>query len=409
MADTKISALAALLGVNVASGDRLVIVDVSDTSMAASGTDHYITADELATALIGGTTGESIIRQNSLDQLSPPAANLSMNSKRLTTLADPVNPQDGETLAHTAATYQLLDPDLTALAQGGGWLLDTGIWKFASAGTATTAAQFAVATDETTRLTPGTKVSWNDGSVKYGVIGSSSFLPAAPITSVTTDVSANTFGKTAHGLANGTAVIPTGMVTTTGITNGTIYYVVSTAANTFQLALTVGGSAIDLTGSNDSAVVTITGATLASLLITDDYTITNATISAPRYSYAVNPQAFPSGFNWTPTLVGWSANPTTTANRWTAVGRLCMITISQGANGTSNATGHTASLPVSSSGLVSPAVAFRGVDNGTTQTGVATVSALTPTVVNLACIIATGVNTNSGNNRVIGCQISYEF
>lgn len=51
MADTKITDLASLTGASVASTDELVIVDVSDTSMAASGTDKSITAAELATAI----------------------------------------------------------------------------------------------------------------------------------------------------------------------------------------------------------------------------------------------------------------------------------------------------------------------------------------------------------------------
>jgi hypothetical protein len=51
MADTKLSDLAALTGAGSASGDLFLAVDVSDTSMAASGTDKKITRDELAIAL----------------------------------------------------------------------------------------------------------------------------------------------------------------------------------------------------------------------------------------------------------------------------------------------------------------------------------------------------------------------
>lgn len=47
MADTKISGFAALT--TPASGDLLVIVDVSDTSMAASGTNKKITYADLVT------------------------------------------------------------------------------------------------------------------------------------------------------------------------------------------------------------------------------------------------------------------------------------------------------------------------------------------------------------------------
>jgi surface protein len=67
-----------------------------------------------------------------------------------------------------------------------------------------------------------------------------------------TDVTANTFTLTNHGLTNGKRVSFTNLSGTTGISNWTIYFVVSATANTFQVALTDGGSAIDLTGSNQS-------------------------------------------------------------------------------------------------------------------------------------------------------------
>lgn len=51
MADTKISALTALTGANVAVGDKIPIVDVSDTTMAASGTTKQMTFAELKVAL----------------------------------------------------------------------------------------------------------------------------------------------------------------------------------------------------------------------------------------------------------------------------------------------------------------------------------------------------------------------
>ncbi len=51
MADTKISALTALTGANLAVGDLITLVDVSDTTMAASGTNKSIRADELLKGL----------------------------------------------------------------------------------------------------------------------------------------------------------------------------------------------------------------------------------------------------------------------------------------------------------------------------------------------------------------------
>lgn len=51
MADQKISGLTSLTGANTAAGDLFVVVDISDTTMAASGTDKKITRDELNVAL----------------------------------------------------------------------------------------------------------------------------------------------------------------------------------------------------------------------------------------------------------------------------------------------------------------------------------------------------------------------
>lgn len=52
MADQKITDLTALTGANTATGDVFVLVDVSDTTMAASGTDKKITRANLASALL---------------------------------------------------------------------------------------------------------------------------------------------------------------------------------------------------------------------------------------------------------------------------------------------------------------------------------------------------------------------
>lgn len=51
MPDTKITDLGAQTGAALATGDHLVTVDISDTSMSATGTDKRITASELAIGL----------------------------------------------------------------------------------------------------------------------------------------------------------------------------------------------------------------------------------------------------------------------------------------------------------------------------------------------------------------------
>lgn len=90
------------------------------------------------------------------------------------------------------------------------------------------------------------------------------------------------------------------------------------------------------TGGN--TVVTVTGGS--------NYSIANATITAAYYSYADSPQGFPQWFNWTPTLTGYSANPTYTVYRFNISGGNVYVSIREVTNGTSNATGISITLPV---------------------------------------------------------------
>lgn len=59
-----------------------------------------------------------------------------------------------------------------------------------------------------------------------------------------------------HGLSDGDTVVFYGGTPPTGLTEGTVYYVVSSTAadpDTFQVASTAGGSAINLTGQHTAA------------------------------------------------------------------------------------------------------------------------------------------------------------
>lgn len=64
MADTKISGLTALTGANTASGDLLTIVDISDTTMAATGTNKKITLTELQSAPVSAGTANGVLYLN---------------------------------------------------------------------------------------------------------------------------------------------------------------------------------------------------------------------------------------------------------------------------------------------------------------------------------------------------------
>ncbi len=88
MADTKISALGAL-GAAPAVGDLFVLVDISDTSMALTGTDkkmtvaNLFTSPTLVTPVLGVATATTV---NKLS-ITPPAASATLtiaNTKSLT-------------------------------------------------------------------------------------------------------------------------------------------------------------------------------------------------------------------------------------------------------------------------------------------------------------------------------------
>lgn len=118
-------------------------------------------------------------------------------------------------------------------------------------------------------------------------------LPFGPLTgTITVTIAApGVVTWTNHALTNGTAVtFSTTGALPTGITANTTYYVVSAAANTFQLAATVGGASITTTGSQ-SGVHT---ATAMSVQIADGATVTGKVSGAT----AVVARAVLSGGAW---------------------------------------------------------------------------------------------------------------
>jgi len=87
-----------------------------------------------------------------------------------------------------------------------------------------------------------------------------------------------------------------------------------------------------------NTTVTVTGGT--------DYTLANAAITLPRYSYADAPQGFPEWFAWAPTHTGFSVDPTPGYARFRISGHSCTFGYDAGAGGTSNATSYGITLPV---------------------------------------------------------------
>jgi hypothetical protein len=65
----------------------------------------------------------------------------------------------------------------------------------------------------------------------------------------------DTFTCPGHGYVNTNKVVIYGDTVPAGLIEGTVYYVVGATADTFQLAATAGGSAIDITSAGGSACV----------------------------------------------------------------------------------------------------------------------------------------------------------
>lgn len=69
------------------------------------------------------------------------------------------------------------------------------------------------------------------------------------------DPSSYTFTSLGHGYVNTNKVVFYGDTVPAGLTEGTVYYIVSATANTFQVAAASGGSPIQFTTSGGSGCV----------------------------------------------------------------------------------------------------------------------------------------------------------
>lgn len=114
-------------------------------------------------------------------------------------------------------------------------------------------------------------------------------------------------------------------------------------------------------GSSFSTNTTVT------IAVNTDYTIANASITSPSYSYQLKPQGYPGWFNYNPSFTGFSANP----NYWCVYsidGATCTFILNAALSaGTSNATTKTITLPVSTTNYFF-GVLGTGQDAGSTMT-----------------------------------------
>jgi hypothetical protein len=82
-----------------------------------------------------------------------------------------------------------------------------------------------------------------------------------------------------------------------------------------------------------------------------DYSLDNASVSAPFYSRNLCPQGFPGWFNYSASVTGFSSNPTGNVYRFFIAGNNVTVGIRQTNPGTSNSGTFTISAPVTSANI----------------------------------------------------------
>lgn len=95
-------------------------------------------------------------------------------------------------------------------------------------------------------------------TASWGVFGNVAAEDGDSIGSVTVNSSTDIITRNSHGLSDGTAVVFDASSAPGNITIGTVYYVRDATSNTFKIATSPGGSAVDIT-SNGTAVTCRTG------------------------------------------------------------------------------------------------------------------------------------------------------
>jgi surface protein len=101
----------------------------------------------------------------------------------------------------------------------------------------------------------GTTTDFASGSTAYREYDYNNANLAGTDAPVTFTASTDTVNRTAHGYSNGMIVRFYNIVTTTGLDQGQAYYVINATANTFQVSLTEGGSAVVLTNDGSATLL----------------------------------------------------------------------------------------------------------------------------------------------------------
>jgi len=147
--------------------------------------------------------------------------------------------------------------------------------------------------------------------------------------------------------------------------------------------------------------------TTVTIIVNTTHVLANAAITAPFYSYAARPQGYPDYFAYTPTYTGFSANPTSEECKFSTHGNRIFVRIAGASAGTSNATGFTATSPVTA------VAAALGIGNGVDNSSVLSspsrcVIPAASAVITIHKDFASGAWTGSGN-KYCTAEISHYF
>jgi surface protein len=106
------------------------------------------------------------------------------------------------------------------------------------------------------------QVNWGDGNIQLYSNGTQANkqynwadIPDSTRGAVTFTASTDLVSKTSHGYTNGMSITFNEITGTTGINVDTSYYVIAATTDTFQLSLTLGGSAIDLVNDGSGYIL----------------------------------------------------------------------------------------------------------------------------------------------------------
>lgn len=408
-------------GLNFADNADLVeIVDVSDTSMASTGTNKKITIEKLSSvvggipvASLAGIQDTNVIKYNSsTQQFEPGAASVVANLNDLNDVTI-TTPATGEALMYDGANWKNEAISGASIITNE---IPTGLVN--SSNTVYTTAHDFVATKISIYLNR-TRLKLNEDYTETAA--NEVTLTVAPTTGddIWVDyVRSDTvlIGDTSYQRVNET---PTGLVNGSNQAYDTAEPYI---AGTLQVFLNGQLQALTINYTEtDSNTFTMVTAPLTddTLRVTYQTTLTPAgnadtldgshlaDIQADIDAKFTTPGALTS---WSPTISGYSSNPTGGLYFYEKIGKLVYLSVREPNNGTSNATTTTLTLPFTAVTKTNASWIGYGtvIDNGVAKAGSGAISSGGTTISFFSDNVGTAAFTNSGSKRISTFNIIYE-